>query len=653
MYNWNQIENLGEPGLPLLAYLLKGTDAEKMLPDQYESESAEYTKMLHRELCEGLTKLENTGRYIQLRSMCGEIGAYVLDCAMSCVLYPHLEARLNDCCEGGCSFSVCGPLQLDETYLEMRRQYQMVSKLLPISNPEENMFFRTGFYVDRRIMDYLAGADELPQELERFACLWNPQDKLQSMYVDEEQIPEVEKLLLNGHPLQMVGDSGRGRKTLLRHTLAGMHKWGICVDADILCKENGIQTILWKLRREALLLDAVVCIYGINEEWYRKYGQAYMLLFKQYFNDVGLCVCTDQAMNLASGLIGDWNRIEMRLLKQKDCIALWDGYCRQFGIRHDPRLLGSKYRMSPDQIAKAARRIGEHPNPDSKVMMNSCIDVLPAVGKNIKQMQVTYTFDDLKVSPQTKMVLESICAHVNYREKVYGQWGLESRYSYGRSVSALFSGPPGTGKTMAAHVLSSTLGIPLYSINLAQVVDKYIGETEKKLEEVFSLAERSNTILFFDEADSMFGKRSEVNDSKDRYANIEVSYILQRMEQYDGIVILATNNRNNIDDAFMRRIRYAASFPLPDVGLRKEIWMSCFDKATPVGDVDFDFLARTFEYSGGDIKNIVLNSVFLAAQEGSEEIDMTHILKSIRMEYVKNNKILLKEDLREYRDLIF
>ena len=184
------------------------------------------------------------------------------------------------------------------------------------------MFFRTGFYVDQRIMDYLAGVDELPREVERTSRLWKPDEDIQAMYIDSERIPELEKMLQKGHPLQLVGESGRGRKTLLRHTLARMNRWGICVDADILCQENGIQTLLWKLRREALLLDAVVCIYGIDEEWDRKYGQAYLLLFRQYFEEVGLCVCTESGMNLASGLTGDWNRMEMRVLKQKDCSSV-------------------------------------------------------------------------------------------------------------------------------------------------------------------------------------------------------------------------------------------------------------------------------------------------------------------------------------------
>ena len=206
---------------------------------------------------------------------------------------------------------------------------------------------------------------------------------------------------------------------------------------------------------------------------------------------------------------------------------------------------------------------------------------------------------------------------------------------------------------MAAHVLSSSLSLPLYSINLSQIVDKYIGETEKKLEEVFNIGEKSNTILFFDEADSLFGKRSEVNDSKDRYANIEVSYILQRLEQYDGIVIMASNNRNNIDEAFSRRIRYITEFQMPDEQIRMEIWKSCFSKQTPLLDIDFEFVAKEFEFSGGDIKNIALNAAFLAAQEESNGIGMIHVLRSIQMELQKSNRVQMSSKFGKYAYLLF
>lgn len=645
---WKRLENIAEMGLPFLAFLLKDRAGESGLFSEYDTQHVELARLANRELFELLEKEPEAKRFLHLRKMCGETGAMVLDCAMSCALYPHLEGMLAECVEGGCSFSIAKELDAKSTYDEMWQQYRNIKQLLPVKNPDETMFFRKKFYVDQRLLNYLAGVDELPGDLETYASLWNPSEVLQPMYVDTERIPALQKLVQTGNLLQLAGDNGRGKRLLLRHTLAALDRWGICVDGTVLCRQKNVRTLLWEIRREALLLHAVVCVYGINEEWERQNDHSFLATLREYFQNVGLCVCTTSGINLTSGQNGDWNRVELLGLTQEDYISVWAGYCTQLDISMDPKVLGSRYRLSPDQIAKAARRISEAGEPTPQVLLQACIDVLPAAGNSVKQMHVTYTFDDLKVTPQTRAVLDSICSHVNHREQVYGQWNLESRYAYGKCVSALFSGPPGTGKTMAAHVISSELSIPLYSVNLSQIVDKYIGETEKKLEQVFDIAERSNIILFFDEADSLFGKRSEVNDSKDRYANIEVSYILQRLEQYDGIVILATNHRNNIDEAFMRRIRYAASFPLPDEHLRKEIWKGCFSKQTPVLDIDYDFLAKAFEFSGGDIKNVALNAAFLAAQESGNGIGLIHVLKSIQMEYVKTNRILLREDLQEY-----
>lgn len=248
-------------------------------------------------------------------------------------------------------------------------------------------------------------------------------------------------------------------------------------------------------------------------------------------------------------------------------------------------------------------------------------------------------------------MLQAICDHIWYSHTVYDDWQLERRFPYGRGVTALFTGAPGTGKTMAAHVLSEMLDIPLYRVEISAVVDKYIGETEKHLEKIFAMAEKSNTILFFDEADSLFGKRSEVSDAKDKYANTEVSYILQRIEQYDGIVILSSNYRRNIDEAFMRRMRYVVDFPMPNAAIRREIWKSCFTPATPLEHIDYAFLADKFELSGGSIKNIALNAAFAAASEGSP-ITMHHLLVGIRAENLKAGKPMLNSDFENYSHLL-
>jgi hypothetical protein len=247
-------------------------------------------------------------------------------------------------------------------------------------------------------------------------------------------------------------------------------------------------------------------------------------------------------------------------------------------------------------------------------------------------------WDDLVLPAAEKSLLHEIAAQVANRSRVYETWGFAEKVTRGLGISALFSGPSGTGKTMAAEVLANELHLDLYRIDLAGVVSKYIGETEKNLRRVFDAAEDSGAILFFDEADALFGKRSEVKDSHDRYANIEVSYLLQRMEAYCGLAVLATNLKGAVDAAFLRRIRFVLNFPFPDAAQRAEIWRRVFPAKTPTDGVDPAVLAR-LSIPGGNIRNIALNAAFLAAQSG-EPVRMTHVLHSARTEYAKLEKPL-------------
>ena len=251
---------------------------------------------------------------------------------------------------------------------------------------------------------------------------------------------------------------------------------------------------------------------------------------------------------------------------------------------------------------------------------------------------------DLVLPDAQKDVLREVAAQVRRRQVVYEQWGFAGRGSRGLGVSALFAGPSGTGKTMAAEVLARELRLDLYRIDLSTVVSKYIGETEKNLRRVFDAADEGGAILLFDEADALFGKRSEVKDSHDRYANIEVSYLLQRMEAYRGLAILTTNLKDSLDSAFLRRLRFVVQFPFPDVEQRAEIWRRIFPDQTPTQGLDVDKLAR-LGVAGGTIRNIALSAAFLAADEGTP-VRMTHLLRAARSEYVKLERSLSDAETR-------
>jgi SpoVK/Ycf46/Vps4 family AAA+-type ATPase len=241
-------------------------------------------------------------------------------------------------------------------------------------------------------------------------------------------------------------------------------------------------------------------------------------------------------------------------------------------------------------------------------------------------------------------MLSEIIMTVRQRPQVLEGWGVGQKLVSSRGVTVLFAGPPGTGKTMAAEIIAGELGLDLYKIDLSSIISKYIGETEKNLERIFSEASSSNAILFFDEADALFGKRSEVRDSHDRYANIEISYLLQRMEAYDGITILATNLRANLDEAFTRRLQFSVDFPFPEEEDRLRIWQALFPSGVPrAADIDFALLARRFKLAGGNIRNILVSAAYLAAADGGQ-VTMSHLLHGARRELQKMGKLLGAEE---------
>ena len=263
-----------------------------------------------------------------------------------------------------------------------------------------------------------------------------------------------------------------------------------------------------------------------------------------------------------------------------------------------------------------------------------CLDAArPRLDTLAQRLDVKATWDDLVVPEEQGHLLRLISEQVRQRSRVYGDWGFGRKMNRGMGIGALFAGESGTGKTMAAEVIASALRLHLYRIDLSQVVSKYIGETEKNLRRLFDAAEMGGAILFFDEADALFGKRSEVKDSHDRYANIEINYLLQRMEAFSGLAILATNLKSSLDTAFMRRLRFIVNFPLPGLAERRLIWQKAFPAELPKTALDYERLAR-FNLTGGNIHSIALNAAFLAAHDGSP-VNMPVVLAAVRMELRK------------------
>ena len=347
--------------------------------------------------------------------------------------------------------------------------------------------------------------------------------------------------------------------------------------------------------------------------------------------------------------------VDFALPSYETLCQLWRTHCDSSGIHLDQAQLDSlaeRFRLYPDQVEttvnearQRARWRGEREPGFEDLAASARTQSSRQIESLARKIEPTHAWDEIVLPPATVGQLRALCSRVVHRHRVLDSWGFNRKLSNGKGATALFAGPSGTGKTMAAEIVARDLGLELYKIDLSGVVSKYIGETEKNLERIFRAAENANAILFFDEADSLFGKRSEVRDSHDRYANIEVSYLLQKMEMYDGVAILATNLRQNLDESFVRRLAFTVHFPFPDAAQRRLIWERIWPAETPRDEaIDFEALAVKFKLSGGNIKNVALAAAFLAAED-SGCVSMRHLLTAVEREFQKMGKPFTDEQL--------
>lgn len=525
--------------------------------------------------------------------------------------------------------------------------------------------------LDRRILDFLLGHNHPDERLADTGAveLYPPESSLTGLLVGDE----IKTRLLNitlGHLAQPLsrrkplvfyfhGLPGVGRFGLARGICGELDVYLLCLDMERLAASGPESRKLLRLAfREALLLQVV--IYIRHCDFLQEEDPASRRLLKhiaESAGELGWIVILEgtQPWPGIPGLFRDTVFYSTHLpvpgvqLRRQ----AWDRELQAVGgqnIEKDAASHMAQYfRHTPGQIREAVEFAYYHDILGSGGETSGfSLEHLTAAGRGQSNRKLTqlaakvttnYGWDDMVLPDNKKSLLRQICGQVKHRHQVMEQWGFAAKLSRGGALSVLFSGPPGTGKTMAAGVMARELQLDLYKIDLSSVVSKYIGETEKNLSRIFTEAETCNGILFFDEADALFGKRSEVSDAHDRYANIETGYLLQRMEEYEGIVILATNLRKNMDEAFTRRIRYIVEFPFPGEESRERIWKAQFPSPCPRSEsIDYRYLARQFPVTGGHIKNIVLDAAFSAAGNGGV-IDMGHLLQGTRKEYEKIGKL--------------
>jgi hypothetical protein len=495
--------------------------------------------------------------------------------------------------------------------------------------------------LDQRICRYLLGADELDGRLVGRARLHRPHGtQPQDDLADELHRLAEHHLGRHGLVLHLHGPAGAGKGDLARNV---GHRLGVAV-LRLDLAASGAEHIRPAFR-EALLHNAALHLAGADVLHRDDTLLAAVVAAVADFGWLVFLTGESRWAGPADFAGARFHPVAVPLPDLPRRTAVWHSVLN--GQKNWAAELASRYRLPANGIRAAVRlatdqrlRTGDGREMTFQDLAAACRQ---QATHTLSALAVKVTpragWDDLVLPEDRVEQLRDIAAQVRHHYRVFAAWGFGAKLSHGKGLSVLFGGPPGTGKTMAAEVLAGDLDLDLYKVDLSGVVSKYVGETEKNLGRVFAEARASNSILFFDEADALFGKRTEVSDAHDRYANIETSYLLQQLEEYDGLVVLATNLRQNLDEAFTRRIRFVVEFPFPEAESRGRIWRSLFPAEAPVSaDVDFACLGREFQVSGGSIKNIVLNAAFLAAADGGV-INRGHILRGTRREFEKIGKL--------------
>ncbi len=541
--------------------------------------------------------------------------------------------------------------------------------------PERKSILLSKFLkVDEKIINFLIDYDGIDSRIILFTEKKDPKISFKNLILEKDLKDKIEQLISylekieseNGFIFFFKGPYGAGKKTTAESICKELNIPILVVDVKKMLNSNEVpfETLCNIIFREALLQNSSIYIdnFHVLLSDDEKMDPLRKKLIKELEIFKGHSFLSSESSWEPSGVLEDRAFIKVEFpvpayfLRKK----MWESYL-DGEEELDANAIADKFRFTGGQIKDSiftARNLARIKNPeDFKITMEDIYQGCKAQSnQNLsnfsRKINPHFKWDDIILPKDKKDQLKEICNYVKYRAKIFYDWGFDKKLSLGKGLNILFTGASGTGKTMAAEIIAGELNLDLYKADLSCVVSKYIGETEKNLSKIFKEAETSNAILFFDEADALFGKRSEVKDSHDRYANIEINYLLQKMEEHEGIVILASNLSKNIDEAFQRRMHFTVEFPFPDEEYREKIWRSIFPKQAPVEEnLDYRFLSKKFKISGGNIKNIAVTAAFLAA-ENSGKIRMDDIIRATKREFQKIGKICSQSDFGEYYDLI-
>lgn len=528
-------------------------------------------------------------------------------------------------------------------------------RLIEVSGESQNhpTFLAHQLKLDNRVLGFLMGDDHVDARL-KTSVVVRPAGKAQENIAPASNTLRAALQHNTKEPpiVHMQGMPGAGREAA---ALSACAEIGVPLTtirmSELKELEGGIEAN-WPLAiRESYLARSVLLIHEWELCLKTEDMQAPADLWQSVLNYPGVVfLCSRETFEpLDEGRTRRLIRVKFELPTYDFRYAAWRDALANHGVflgNEDIVELASKFKLTDVQIKRAVNTASDL--AASRGEQLTTVDLVAGaqahsslkLGRLAKRIVPRYTWTDLILPPDRVQVLREICSRIRFAHVINESWGFSHRVSAAPGVTALFAGDSGTGKTLAAEVIAQDLGLLLYKIDLSAVVSKYIGETEKNLSVIFDEAHQSNAVLFFDEADALFGKRSEVKDAHDRYANLEVAYLLQQLEVYEGVAILATNLRQNLDEAFTRRLSFLVDFPFPEREYREKLWGSHFPPEAPIGrDVDLHELSDRFALAGGNIRNAAIASAYLAAADG-QEITMAHIRHAIRREHQKMGRLI-------------
>lgn len=548
-----------------------------------------------------------------------------------------------------------------------------LEQLLPILDLRVNtqLPFSTLVTPDKRIIDYLFGRNpfRLDENYSRFIKLLTDDKELNPIMANEQILEAMRISYKEGvRIISYYGDEGSGRKFFVRQFCKENNIRAITIN----CKKlfvydfNYVEKALWAARRECIFLNAC-CV--LDELTYREdekekfLGYMDLALGMLLEHDITVFTISREKLALKEVTMQEFVEFELPTPSNQEREDCWKYFSQEYSLDKDVDLLelATKFLFTPGKIKSALYQARSFATMNKEILVcrarlfEGCNNQMSSeLTQKATKVKANFGFEDIVMNESQRETLEHAIDQMNFRKQVYDNWHYTKKYPYGRGLSVLLFGAPGTGKSMCAQVIAHELNLELYRVDLSKVIDKYVGETEKSISMIFREAKKCNVVLFFDECDTLFAKRSDDGGSNQASNNNKTALLLQEVEAYDGVSVLATNYKHNIDPAFFRRMKYIVEFQFPDPDTREMLWKTTIPKDTPLGeDVDIRFLAERFEFVGGNIKNCILNAAFLAAADGDgKEVCMRHYLQAVKYEFVKTGKVFTKADFEPYAYMV-